>query len=91
MSPTTTSEPRAPERREDADLARIAAALTTAARFLLNGEEPPAVVFEAPRNADFGDFASNVALQLARRARRAPQQLATELVANLFAHDPALH
>jgi arginyl-tRNA synthetase len=91
MNPTITSEPPAPNANGDnGDLARVAAALTAAARALLGGAEPPAVVFEAPRNADFGDFASNVALQLARQARRAPQALATELVEALFVHDPTL-
>jgi arginyl-tRNA synthetase len=91
MNPTIISAPTTPHTSgDDGDLARIAAALTAAARALLEGAEPPAVVFEAPRNADFGDFASNVALQLARRARRAPQLLATELVDTLFTHDPAL-
>ena len=72
-------------------LERIAAAFERAAAELVPGEAVPAVVFEAPRNPGFGDFACNVALQLAKRARRAPQQLAQELVSRSFALDPALH
>jgi len=72
-------------------LAQAAAALERAAAAIVaDGEPPPAVVFEAPRNPDFGDFASNVALQLAKRARRAPQQLAAELVERIFEEDPSL-
>ncbi len=83
MSPTTIDD--------GYGLERIAAALERAAAELVPGEAPPAVVFEAPRNPQFGDFASNVALQLAKRARRAPQQLAAELVERTFALDPGLH
>jgi len=85
MSPTIT---------EDDALAgvlgRIAGALERAATALLPGDAPPAVVFEAPRNPDFGDFASNVALQLAKRARRPPQQLAAELIARILDDEPSI-
>jgi arginyl-tRNA synthetase len=73
-----------------AALARLAAALERAAAAVLPGDAPPAVAFEAPRNLDFGDFASNVALQLAKRARRPPQQLAGELVERAFKDEPDL-
>ncbi len=73
------------------DLERVAAAFERAAAELVPGEPTPVVEFEAPRNPDFGDFACNVALQLAKRARRAPQQLAQELVERSFALDPTLH
>jgi arginyl-tRNA synthetase len=77
---------------EDSDLARLAAAFSKAAAELVPGDDaPPAVAFESPRNASFGDFASNVALQLAKRARRPPQQLASEIVSKIFADDPTLH
>ncbi len=71
-------------------LERAAAAFERAAGELVVGHAPPAVVFEAPRNPDFGDFACNVALQLAKHARRSPQQLATEIIAGAFALDPGL-
>ena len=41
---------------------------------------PPAVVVERPRNRDHGDWATNVALQLAKPAGRPPREVA-ELVA----------
>jgi arginyl-tRNA synthetase len=76
---------------EDRDLARLAAAFSKAAAELVPGDDaPPAVAFESPRNASFGDFASNVALQLAKRARRPPQQLASEIVSKIFVDDPSL-
>jgi len=86
MNPTTT-EPAAAG--ADDALGIVARALERAAAELVP-DEPVAVVFEPPRNVAFGDFASSVALRLAKRARRAPQQLATELVARAYALEPAL-
>jgi arginyl-tRNA synthetase len=84
MSPTTA------DASSDV-LARLGAALERAASALVPGEERmPSVAFEAPRNPDFGDFATNLALQLARRARRPPQQLAAELVERAFEEEPSL-
>jgi arginyl-tRNA synthetase len=71
-------------------LAVAARAFSNAAAALVPDGERPAVQFEAPRNPSFGDYASNVALQLAKRARRAPQQLAGEIVERAFAEEPAL-
>ncbi|MBC5810059.1 MAG: arginine--tRNA ligase [Candidatus Eremiobacteraeota bacterium] len=86
MNPTTTDSGA-----QSQTLARIAAALERAAANLVaDAEASPRVVFEAPRNLDFGDFSSNVALQLARRARRSPQVLASELVERIFADEPDL-
>jgi arginyl-tRNA synthetase len=82
MSPTITDA-------TDPDLARLAAALATAAHAVVPGDEPPEIVLEAPRNLDHGDFSSNVALQLAKRARRPPQALAIEIVERLAASNSA--
>jgi arginyl-tRNA synthetase len=70
-------------------LAQVTRALERAAAEIVAGESV-SVAFEAPRNTDFGDFATNVAFGLAKRARRAPQALATELVERMFAAEPAL-
>ncbi|HET6274338.1 MAG TPA: arginine--tRNA ligase [Candidatus Cybelea sp.] len=51
---------------------------------------PPSVAFEAPRRPEFGDFATNVAFSLAKRARRSPQQIAEDLVAELSSRAPEL-
>ncbi len=72
------------------ELARIAASFERAAAEIVPEDAVPHADFEAPRNADFGDFASNLALRLAKRARRAPQALAEALVAQAFASDPDL-
>jgi arginyl-tRNA synthetase len=80
MSPTTTSVSRE----------RAAAALSAAAAELLGGEQTPPIVFETPRNPEFGDFTSNIALQVAKRARRPPQEVASALVDTILARDPSL-
>lgn len=38
--------------------------------------EPAAVLLEQPPNADFGDYSSNIAMQLAKTLRKAPMALA---------------
>jgi arginyl-tRNA synthetase len=45
--------------------------------------EPEACLWEVPRQAEHGDYATNVALTLARAARRPPRQIA-ELIAKHF-------
>ena len=46
-------------------------------------EEAPEIVLERPRNPEHGDFASNVAMTLARPLRRPPRQIAEELVTRI--------
>jgi len=46
-------------------------------------EETIEIVLERPRNPDHGDLASNLAMALARPLRRAPRQIADELVERL--------
>jgi arginyl-tRNA synthetase len=48
----------------------------------------PAVAFEAPRRSEFGDFSTNVAFSLAKAARRPPQTIAEDLVAELTRQAP---
>src|SRR5580704_3511810 len=50
---------------------------------LPDGVDPAAINVERARDADHGDFASNVALRLAKQARRPPRQLAEAIVAAL--------
>ena len=45
--------------------------------------EPGEITLERPRNPEHGDLASNVAMSLARPLRRAPRQIAEELVDRL--------
>ena len=57
-----------------------AAAQLVAAKYAVPA---PKVGFESPRRPEFGDFATNLAFGLAKAARRAPQEIATDLVADL--------
>jgi arginyl-tRNA synthetase len=43
----------------------------------------PEVIIEHPRNAEFGDYSCNVAMQSARLARMAPMQIAEQIVKRL--------
>ncbi|HET9694950.1 MAG TPA: arginine--tRNA ligase, partial [Steroidobacteraceae bacterium] len=51
------------------------------------GESAPAVTIERTRDASHGDFASNVALQLAKLAKRKPRELAQAIVEALPASE----
>lgn len=59
----------------------IAAAVIQAK--LATEEELPAIILEKPKDKAHGDFASNIAMQLARIAKKAPRQIADDIVANL--------
>jgi arginyl-tRNA synthetase len=64
-----------------------AASTVVAARY---PSEEATIAFEAPRRPEFGDFATNLALTLAKTARRPPQDLATDLVAEITQRAPEL-
>ncbi|WP_100486794.1 arginine--tRNA ligase [Sporolactobacillus pectinivorans] len=49
---------------------------------LAEPEQVPDVVLEAPKEKTHGDFAANMAMQLARIAKKAPRKIAEELVAH---------
>jgi arginyl-tRNA synthetase len=66
----------------------LATRFRAAALALYPGSEP-AVTFEPPRRAEFGDVATNVAFGLARAAKAAPQAIATALIERALA-DPAV-
>ncbi len=87
MNPSTS--PEAPGALDDA-LRAFARQLTDAAAALFPEAPPPAVAFEAPRRPEFGDFATNAAFALAKPARRAPQEIATALVAEIARRAPEL-
>ena len=50
-------------------------------------DELPAVKVERPRSREHGDWATNVAMQLAKRAGRNPRELGELLAARIAAHD----
>jgi arginyl-tRNA synthetase len=58
-------------------------ALSTAVAAVLPAHAGASVVLERPKQAAHGDYASNIALALAKPARRNPRQLAEALVAAL--------
>lgn len=72
----------------DDALRRFAAAAANAAAVKYGVET--SVAFEAPRRPEFGDFATNVAFSLAKTARRSPQDVATEIVAEAARCTPGL-
>ncbi|HEX3549207.1 MAG TPA: arginine--tRNA ligase [Candidatus Elarobacter sp.] len=80
MSPTTTEESAI------LSLDELAARFAAAARALWADAEP-VVQFEAPRRAEFGDVATNVAFSLARVARKKPQDIATDIIARAMEDD----
>src|SRR5690625_3320459 len=43
----------------------------------------PQVILEKPKDKSHGDFATNIAMQLARIAKKAPRQIAEDITANL--------
>jgi arginyl-tRNA synthetase len=64
-------------------VAAIRAAVTAGE---LSVEIPAQATVERPRNKDHGDYSTNVALQLARPAGRAPREVADILAAHLRSH-----
>jgi len=72
-----------------AETVRAAALAALAERGVDPAVLPGAVSVQRPRNPDHGDYASTVALQIARRAGLAPHELA-QAVAAWLARDPAI-
>src|SRR5699024_1378818 len=50
---------------------------------LAKEEEIPNIVLEKPKEKAHGDYATNIAMQLARIAKKAPRQIAEQYVENL--------
>lgn len=50
---------------------------------LATEDELPSIILEKPKDKEHGDFASNIAMQLARIAKKAPRQIAEDIVANI--------
>jgi arginyl-tRNA synthetase len=55
----------------------------SAAEVLGPGDDPPEIELTKPKQKEHGDFATNVALQIARRAERPPREVAEAIVARL--------
>jgi len=63
--------------------ATLSAALKDALARLVPDAADVAIVVERPKQSDHGDYASNVALTAARRAKRNPRELATAIAADV--------
>ncbi|QQG96466.1 arginine--tRNA ligase [Mycobacteroides chelonae] len=70
-----------------ADLLRSAATTVLDERGLDTSALPDTVTVERPRNPEHGDYATNVALQVAKKVGVAPRDLATWLVDSLVANN----
>ncbi|MFD6196847.1 arginine--tRNA ligase [Mycobacteriaceae bacterium NPDC060252] len=70
-----------------ADLLRSTATTVLDERGLDTSALPAIVTVERPRNPEHGDYATNVALQIAKKVGVAPRDLATWLVDALVAND----
>ncbi len=77
-SPSPVSSPDSKSRLAEAVRSAVAAAFP--------GVEPPAIDLERPKKAEHGDFASNVALQIAKQVGRKPREAAEAIIAALGAH-----
>jgi arginyl-tRNA synthetase len=53
-------------------------------------EQIPEVVLEVPKDKAHGDYATNMAMQLARIAKKAPRQIAEELVSHFDRSKPSI-
>lgn len=60
---------------------QISIAVTNAG--LATEAEMPDIILEKPKDKSHGDFATNIAMQLARIAKKAPRQIAEDIVSNL--------
>ncbi|TFB19206.1 arginine--tRNA ligase [Filobacillus milosensis] len=58
---------------------------------LASTEEMPEVILETPKDKAHGDYATNMAMQLARIAKKAPRQIAEELVEKLNAEKASVN
>lgn len=61
--------------------------LTTSGAVALSDGVPESVTIERPRQKGHGDYATNVALQLAKKAGTSPRELATRIAAELTSYD----
>jgi arginyl-tRNA synthetase len=63
--------------------AHLCALFEKAVREVVPAATAPPIVLERPRQAEHGDYACNVALQLAKALKRAPREIAARLAAAL--------
>jgi arginyl-tRNA synthetase len=66
---------------------RLAVLIQEAVQKAFPDAGPVSIVLDRPKNADHGDFATNVALQLAKRVGKNPRAAAEAILAELAHHD----
>lgn len=71
------------------EIARILAQLTASGRLQLAAEDLPEAKVERPRQREHGDWATNIALQLGKKAGMAPRELA-QLIGDQLTEHPAV-
>ncbi len=76
-----------PAQLADAVLTAVHAAIASGELVLPHGAVPAEVVVERPKNREHGDYATNIALQLAKPAGRPPRDIATLVAKHLAAAD----
>src|SRR5699024_1610655 len=57
---------------------------------LCTDAEMPQIILETPKDKQHGDFATNIAMQLARIAKKAPRAIAEEIVSALDAEQASV-
>ena len=68
---------------------RLGAAIAKAiADGKLDLESPPEIQLEIPKDTSHGDYATNLALKLAKQLKRAPIEIAETIIAHVDASDP---
>jgi arginyl-tRNA synthetase len=70
-----------------ASIVAVLAVLVERGDLTLTGELPTEVKVERPKVREHGDYATNIALQLAKRAGRPPREVADLLSTELASHD----
>jgi arginyl-tRNA synthetase len=83
LSPLASSSAGAPRIVIDSIQDHLIGLLRTALEAVAPGAEAPRIVLERPKQPEHGDYASNMALQLARALKRKPRDIAQDLVAAL--------
>ena len=87
MSPTANSAESTQDAQTALEAHILGVVAQAIARGAFGGEVPASVKLERPKNRDHGDYATSIALQLAKAAGIAPQEVAKIIAADLTALD----
>jgi arginyl-tRNA synthetase len=87
VSPTANSAESTQDAQTALEAHILGVVAQAIARGAFGGEVPASVKLERPKNRDHGDYATSIALQLAKAAGIAPQEVAKIIAADLTALD----